>query len=638
MAGEWDGEEEFAAESERPDPVEGVSTREGPPDDWSSPSWYDYRRAEWWFRFVEGAGHEWRRDPPPARPIGHVDGSYIFVTAAGELRRFTASALHNKGGLADLFGGDLRWPRRHYPGRDREGNPTDRPSIPHCMESLIGACVAAGYYDGAIPHRSVGTWRGVDGLPVVHAGDAVFAGGEILDPGSQVGEALYVVGGARQAPAHRLKGAGGFEWLPADVSAGHAIAALLDEWHWQDDEARDLFLGGLFCDLLGDAPTWKPHRFVRAPAGSGKSTLLKLQRAILGGSAHPVQRTYSKAYLEQHFAHTACALLLDESESDTEAERVRKLWDLVLLLSDDGASGGRGTSGGQARQIDLRGSVTMVATLTEAWKTTIRSRVAFLELRPLAQRADRPPSPPSAVAKQLERAAALSPGLRARAIVRFGLFQQNLAIARTRILELGGAPRDADQIGHLVAGWATMTSDQPLDAADVAELERFRPYILTVVDEEDGADDASELLNVLWGLPAPAWRGGDQLTIGQLVARARFDDAIEARRSLLAMGFRFHKLPAETWSQAWLAIANKHPALDRLLVDYPQFRGPKRSQILVGLRRVVDGQVVEAKASDAPMRFAGPQSRALLLPPAVLPSLADEEIATGRRDDRQAAE
>jgi hypothetical protein len=64
----------------------------------------------------------------------------------------------------------------------------------------------------------------------------------------------------------------------------------------------------------------------------------------------------------------------------------------------------------------------------------------------------------------------------------------------------------------------------------------------------------------------------------------------------------------------------------------------KRSQILAGLRHMVDGQVVEAKASDAPMRFAGPQSRALLLPPAVLPSLADEEIATGRRDDRQAAE
>ncbi len=625
-------ETEFAEASAQPDPVEGASRREGPPDDWDSLSWHDYRRNEWWYRFGADAGREWRRDPPPARPIGHVDGSYIFVTAAGELRRFTASALHGKGGLADLFGGDLRWPRRHYPGRDRDGNPTDRPSIAHCMEALIGACVAAGYYDGSIPHRSVGTWRGADGLPIVHAGDVVFAEGRILDPGSQVGEALYVVGGARQAPAHRPTGAGGFEWLPADVSAGHAVAALIDEWHWQDAEARDLYLGGLFCDLLGDAPTWKPHRFVRAPAGSGKSTLLKLQRAILGGAAHPVQRTYSKAYLEQHFAHTACALLLDESESDTEAERVRKLWDLVLLLSDDGASGGRGTSGGQARQIDLRGSVTMVATLTEAWKATIRSRVAFLELRPLAQRADRPPAPPSVMAKQLERAAALSPGLRARAIVRFGLFQENLARARAKILELGGAPRDADQLGHLIAGWATMTSDRPLDGADVADLDRFRPYVLTVSDEEDGADDPSELLNTIWGLPAPSWRGGDQLTIGQLVARARFDDAIEARRSLLSLGFRFQKLPVETWAQAWLAIANRHPALDRLLVDYPQYKGPKRSQILVGLRRLVDGTTWEAKPSEIPLRFGGPQSRALLLPPVLLPSLADEEIATGRRE------
>jgi hypothetical protein len=37
--------------------------------------------------------------------------------------------------------------------------------------------------------------------------------------------------------------------------------------------------------MLGDAPKWKPHRFVRAPAGSGKSTLLEFARARLGGTA-----------------------------------------------------------------------------------------------------------------------------------------------------------------------------------------------------------------------------------------------------------------------------------------------------------------------------------------------------------------
>jgi len=34
-----------------------------------------------------------------------------------------------------------------------------------------------------------------------------------------------------------------------------------------------------------DAPKWKPHRFVRAPAGSGKSTLLEFVRARLDGAA-----------------------------------------------------------------------------------------------------------------------------------------------------------------------------------------------------------------------------------------------------------------------------------------------------------------------------------------------------------------
>jgi hypothetical protein len=52
-----------------------------------------------------------------------------------------------------------------------------------------------------------------------------------------------------------------------------------------DPEARGLFIGRLFCDMLGDAPKWKPNRFVRAPAGSGKSTFLEFARALLGGAA-----------------------------------------------------------------------------------------------------------------------------------------------------------------------------------------------------------------------------------------------------------------------------------------------------------------------------------------------------------------
>jgi hypothetical protein len=75
-------------------------------------------------------------------------------------------------------------------------------------------------------------------------------------------------------------------------------------------------------------------------------------------------KDYTKAFLEQNFSHTSCALLMDEAEGDKEGVMSR-LWNLILLLSDHGATGGRGSSSGQSRTIDLHSSVTMVATLTD---------------------------------------------------------------------------------------------------------------------------------------------------------------------------------------------------------------------------------------------------------------------------------
>jgi hypothetical protein len=612
-----DDDDDFSIDSTDPTPRDDGEP--GPPDDWQRPSWYDRQLNDW---FWQG-----KLDPCPARPLGYDDGAFIFVTALRELRRFTAPQLHGRGGLPELFAGHMGWALRHFRKYDLETKQHKGGLRANdCANALIVACERAGKFDGnTLQLRSVGTWRGPDGLPIVHAGDRILAGDAVLDPGARIGDAVYVIGGTRPPPAHVEDEFGGYELQPAPASIGHQVAAHLDTWHWKDLEARDLFLGGLCCDMLGAAPRWKPHKFVRAPAGSGKSSLLRYQRALLGGAAHNIQRTYSKARLEEHFAHTAAALLLDETESDTEAERNRKIFDLVLLLSDEGAVGGR-----YQRDIDLHGTVTMVATITEEWQATIRGRVALLELGPLR---DRPGGggqvlSHKAIDAMIAQAGEFSAGLRARAVARYELFRQNAERARERILELGGSPRDGDQLGHLIAGWATLTDDEPLSDDELRGLDRFAPYVLTLADNDDGADEATELFYTILGLQMHSYRGGDQLTVGQVVARARVDDHNDMRRALLPYGLRLQRQADETWAQAWLAVANKHPGLDRLLVDYPRYKGGRRSQILRGLRRTLPGgQVVEAKATDQPYRFAGPQSRAVLIPPELLPTFADEQTA-----------
>ena len=611
-------DDDFAVDSN--DPTPRADGRKGPPDDWDRPSWRDFSRMQWWYRWREGYAH--RLDQPPVLMLGHRAGEYFFVAASRELRSFTSGQLHGRGGLADLFAGDVRWAVRHYPSRDRDGNPTGRPNVPPLMEAMIQGCIAKGYYDGSQPFRSIGTWL-ENGRPAVHTGNAIFHDGLIYRPGDEIGNSRYVLGPDRAAPAHVRRG-DSYEWEPLDVAGRHRIMAHLDEWHWDSPEARELAAGKAWCDVLGDALRWKTHGFIRAHAGSGKTTFLQYLSALLGSAAHSIQRTYSKTHLEELGKHTALAILLEEAEGDPgeDAQRLQQIMKLLLLLSDEGATGGR-----FKREIDLHGPVTMVATLTDDWRTTVKSRVVLLELRSLKSREGHKLLALEEVAAITAEARELSTGFRAAALASFDIFNANLKLTREKILSLGGDPRDADTVGHLAAGHATMTLGRVMREDEVGALERFRPWIMTLRDQEDGVDDATELLMTLLGLPAQNWRGGDQLTIGQLVARAREQDNDDFRRALMPYGLRLDRRDLvdgtkETWREAWLAIAHRHPGLDRLLGDYPKYQGLKRSQILAELK--FNGEPA-AKPTDRPLRFAGPQSRGLLIDPRLLPTVEDDK-------------
>ncbi len=615
---EQEQDDDFAVDSD--DPSQRDDGREGPPDDWDAASWRDFKRIQWWYRWRPDQAH--RLDPPPVLMLGHRDGEFFFVAASRELRVFTSGQLHGRGGLADLFAGDVRWAVRHYPARDRDGAPTGRPNVPPLMEALIAGCTAKGFYDGSQPFRSIGTWL-ENGRPLVHTGSVIFHEGRLYQPGEEIGVARYVLGPDRAAPAHE-RHRHGYAWTPLALADRHRIMAHLDEWHWDSPEARELAAGKLWCDALGDAPRWKTHGFVRAHAGSGKSTFLQYMKALLGAAAHPIQRTYSKTHLEEIGKHTALAILLEEAEGDAgeDAHRLQQILKLLLLLSDEGAVGGR-----FKREIDLHGPVTMVATLTDDWRATVKSRVILLELRSLRSRQGHALLSDVEIEAITASAREMSAGFRAAAIESFDLFNENLKLARARILELGGDPRDADTVGHPIAGHATMTLGRVMTPDEVGALDRFKPWITTLRDQEDGVDDATDLVMTLFGLPAQNWRGGDQLTVGQLIARAREPDNDDYRKALLPYGLRLDRRQLvdgsmETWKQAWLAIAHRHPGLDRLFSDYPKFQGLRRSQILAELKFNGERAV---QPTDRPLRFAGPQSRGWLVDPRLLPSVEDDK-------------
>ena len=169
-----------------------------------------------------------------------------------------------------------------------------------------------------------------------------------------------------------------------------------------------------------------------------------------------------------------------------------------------------------------------------------------------------------------------------------------------------------------------MTSDQPLDPERHEELERFRPFIMSLAEADDGADEATFCLNTIFSLAPDKWVGGERVTMGQCVANARRDDGASWRRTLETYGLMLRRNDGEAWSDAWLAVANQHSSLDELLTKYPQYQGTKRRQILGELRKVVDGVQWEAKASEKNARIGGSQTRYLQIPPVFLPTDQDE--------------
>lgn len=617
-AGERTGD--FAVESLAPD--ETPAKPDGPPEKYRKGSWYDRVRADWWFDSLP--------DPCPVRPLGHGGGFYSFVSPQGEMRKFTSPQLHRSGGLADLFAARLWWATRHFPGYDkRTGEPTGRPNPVIAAEAMMRACIDTGYISSDVEHRLAGTWRGPDGRPIVHCGDVLVRDGEIMRPGTRLGAPLYVIAGRRERPTLAKSDGGVTRYADVPPLPGHNLVGAILNWAVSHDGGAELVAGFIAAAMYGDATMWRSHIYLLAQPGSGKSTLLLLIRAALGGAGHDILDTYSAAHIEQRFSRQACAIITDEMESDADPSRMRRVAELVKLLSGQGGTrGGRGSSGGEAREIDVRGAVCMAATTRGQRTQAEKTRISVIELGKLRQEGRRL-APDDEIQALIARAESDSPMLRARMLSRWALFQENLARARQRVIELGGDPRDANQLGHLLAGWWTLTNDEPADEAMVADVGRFSRWIVTVSDAEEGSDPASECWNRMLGGDAHVWRGGETLTVGQVIARARGEgneSGISYRKALLGMGLRL--LPADDkrtpWYEADLGIANKHPGLERVFFG-SEFANGRWADILPNLEIVLaDGSRFKA-SSHGPVRFGGPQSRGVLIPAAVLPSIKDEE-------------
>jgi hypothetical protein len=547
--------------------------------------------------------------------------AFVFLDAAGLETTLSARDMHAAAIIEGLFGGrpahrflEQRWP--HFiPARDANGKPQRDErgamvmipagwSARECGSDLVAACTRVGAADDA-EFRRDGVWSDGAGGLAVHCGNAIYVDGRKREPGLRQGRAIYISAPRRDRPAAE----------PATAQDCLQLEEDFRLWTYAPAHAAvapQLLVGMVACGLLSAALTWRPHMAAHGPAGAGKSTLVRLV-SFACGMGMPSEDV-SEPGIRRLFNARSGLIGLDEKEA--AAANTHAVLSLMRGASDgEGAKSVRAAGeGGGVDVFRVAGCFFLAAINPPHLSLADASRITLILLRrgPKDDRRKRQ------VDQALERARALHPRLLTRLVLHFDRYQANFEHFRAAAIGADATARSADQIASLLAGWQTLTVDDPVTPAVAAEL--LDPFIagFTTTSEDAEEEDAGrQALRHMLGSVVQVDR--DRVTIAQAIGDGvkairdealrqgqdgemdRRNDARRWRRRLGAIGLRYHETPCPG-----ILVANGAPIINAAFAGTPWAAMAWQRPL-----RELPG-ALETKGS---VKFAGnAQARAVLLP------------------------
>lgn len=427
------------------------------------------RGADRALRVIEGGGSGAPQVPQggsgdcPVTALGHLDGTFYFLDVRGQKRELSARALGSRHDIVGLFGGDDGWLRTAHPKKELV-NKTDKDAAPEwrvvdfrindAAASLQRACFSAGLYGDHVVLRRPGIWRGPDGAPAVHCGDAVLIGTDWHDAGTRTGSQVWAAAPPVARPA-----------APCAAAVGRELQdGLTRLWRWRE-AGSPVAMMGLICNAYyGAATEWRPAGFITGETGGGKSSLLKVVRAAL--PLHHYDNDTSKAGIEQAVQGRAMAIVIDEASDRANRSSARDLVDLVLSAAGgEGTKGSRGTVDGKGRKIEVAGLIMMFSINAPDLEPQHLGRFTLVDLRKPADGEDFRDEH-EALARLARTHAA---ELWGRALAGWDRYALALQRFRDGLGKSGCAPRERDQAGALLAGWWVLTQEGVPDERGVRE-------------------------------------------------------------------------------------------------------------------------------------------------------------------------
>ncbi|HEY0182337.1 MAG TPA: ATP-binding protein [Rhodopila sp.] len=447
-------------------------------------------------------------DDCPIGTLGHADGVYWFLDFSGQPRKVSARDLGNRNNLISLFGGDDTWARKHWPVR-KEFKDENGESVMRVVDfranavaqDLIARASRAGLWGKSITLRQPGIWRGDDGLPIVHCGDAVLVGDRWQTPGFRTGKQIWAAAEAIARPG-----------IPCGPEVARSLQQDLQTgWEYKNPAAGIVIIGLLYSCWLCGALQWRLNGFVTGPSGSGKTALLRVIRSAL--LVHDYSNDTSKAGMEQTINSRAIPSLIDEA-SDRNSSSGRDLLDIVLSSSgDEGTKLARGTTDGKGRTAEIVSSVIMFSIYPPPLQPQHMGRFVLIEL-------ERPPGGADGQENHrriAEFARAHAAGLWGRAIGALERYNEALIMFRSHLAEVGCSPREMDSKGALLAGWYVMTNNGLPDAKALREGVAALGGLVVTAEQAEADDAPRRALQHLLASHVQLHRSSDREPIGELM-------------------------------------------------------------------------------------------------------------------------
>ena len=225
--------------------------------------------------------------------------------------------------------------------------------------------------------RGCGVWRDGDQL-VTHTGGQLLVDGESVPFAHHESDFTYVKQPSLKGPAPN----------EATLEELQHIENVVRRWNFADNAGPAFLLGWIVTANLSGALPWRTNVWITSPTTGGKSTVMDevvkpLVRPI-GGRAYGSCTT--AAGLRQDLGHNAVPVLIDEFESDTEADR-RRVDQIIRLVrsssSNDGALVAKGTTSGNAISFLVRSSFAFASIDVGLVKPQDLNRTQLIRLQPL---------------------------------------------------------------------------------------------------------------------------------------------------------------------------------------------------------------------------------------------------------------